>query len=197
MTAAVLAVSACTFTRNVETALFDHRTVNLKESAYAAADMLSQQTKVHITPRTPLNIAIPTDIKAPNEITAFGEELAAQLSARFVQLGYNVQTAPMPPDMGYQSPPPAPSGRPLRPAQMGTTPMAAGSSALLGGTYTRTDDRILVNLKVVDSASQQLLAAYDYSLPLSPDMKDMTLTDEERARKEKYPVGTFLGLTDK
>ncbi|HEY8189092.1 MAG TPA: hypothetical protein VIF12_00290, partial [Micavibrio sp.] len=102
MTAAVLAISACTFTRNVETALFDHRTVNLKESAYAAADMLSQQTKVHITPRMPLNIAIPTDAKTPNEITAFGEELAAQLSARFIQLGYNVQTGPMPPDMGYQ-----------------------------------------------------------------------------------------------
>ncbi|HEY8191299.1 MAG TPA: FlgO family outer membrane protein, partial [Alphaproteobacteria bacterium] len=92
---------------------------------------------------------------------------------------------------------PVPSGRVLRPAQMGTTPMTAGASAVLGGTYTRTEDRIVVNLKVVDSASQQLLAAYDYSLPLSPDMKDMTLTQDERAQKEKYPVGTFLGLTDK
>ncbi len=195
---AVLTLSSCTFTENVETSLFDYRTVNLKERTYAAADMLAQQTKVQLTPHTPLNIAVPTDSKTPNETTAFGEELAAQLSARFVQLGYNVQATQMAPDMGFNTPatPSAPSGA-MKPVQMGIAPSSAGSPVILGGTYTRTEDYVVVSLKVHQASDQKLLAAYDYSLPLSPDMKNMTLTDEERAQKEKYPVGTFLGLTRK
>ena len=196
--AAMLMISACTFTENVETALFDHRTSNLKENAYAVADMLAQQTKVHMPARARMIVTIPTDTKAPDETTAFGEELAAHLGARFIQLGYNVQSVEQAdPDMIFASSQiPHPTSQSMQPIQMGADPTTGGAPAFLGGTYTRTDDRVLVNLKIVQKPDGRLIAAYDYSLPLTPDLKNLTLTRAEWEMKEKYPVGTFLGLSN-
>jgi len=53
-----------------------------------------------MTPMTPLKMAVIANVAAPEEITPLGQQLANHIGARFVQLGYNVQSLPLPPAMG-------------------------------------------------------------------------------------------------
>lgn len=196
MTAALFC-GGCAVTEEIETALFDTTKVNLAENTYAATDMLAQQTKAHMTPMTPLKMAVIANVAAPEEITPLGQQLANHIGARFVQLGYNVQSLPLPPAMGAMPSMPLPldaSGAP-QPRQMGMKP-SGGGEALATGTYTRGKKDILVSLRVIQSPDQRIIAAYDYTLPLTRELRDMALSAAERKKRDENPVGDFLGVTN-
>lgn len=192
---ASLICGGCAVTQEIETALFDTTKVNLTENTYAATDMLAQQTRAHMTPMTPLKMAVITNVSAPDEVTPFGQQLANNVGARFVQLGYNVQSLPLPPGMVSLSSAPLPldqSGAP-QPRQMGMKP-SGGGEALVTGTYMRGKNDILVSLRVIQSPDQRVIAAYDYTLPLTRELRDLTLTAAERKKRDENPVGDFLGV---
>ncbi len=196
----VLAISAalicggCAVTQEIQTALFDTTKINLAENTYAATDMLAQQTKAHMTPMTPLRMAVISNVTAPEEVTPFGQQLANHVGSRFVQLGYNVQSMPLPPSMAAM---PLATAMPLdlsgapQPRQMGMKP-SGGGEALATGTYTRGKGEILVSLRVIQSPDQRIIAAYDYTLPLTREFRDMTLTAAERKNRDENPIGDFV-----
>lgn len=198
MLCSTLAITGCAVTEEIQTSLFDTRKINLTENTYAAADMLAQQTGAHMTPMTPMKMSILTDVVAPNDVTPFGQQVSNQIGSRFVQLGYNVQSLPQPPGMVTLSTASLPltgDGSP-QPRQMGMKPSAAGSEALVTGTYTRGKNDIMVSLRVIQSPDQRVIAAYDYSLPLTRELREMTLTAAERKKREENPVGEFLGINN-
>lgn len=194
---AALLCGGCAVTQEIETALFDTTKINLAENTYAATDMLAQQTRAHMTPMTPLKMTVIASVAAPEETTPFGQQLANHIGARFVQLGYNVQSLPLPPGMAAMTPDPAPrdllmAGAP-QPRQMGMKP-SGGGEALATGTYTRGKNDILVSLRVIQSPDQRIIAAYDYTLPLTRELREMTLTAAERKKRDENPVGDFFDV---
>lgn len=190
-----LALGGCvasTLVQDFKNTFVESRDINLTESTYAATDMLAQQTRAHMTPVTPVRVAIITEASAPDEMTALGRQLANNIGARLVQLGYNVQSMPIPPAMVTPAAPvPLDVSNAPQPRQMGMKP--GGGDALVTGTYTRGRHDIQVSLRVLQGAEQQMIAAYDYSLPLNSELREMALTAAERQRRDAAPVGGLFG----
>ena len=184
----------CAVTQEIETALFDTRKVNLAENSYAAADMLAQQAKAYMTHQTPLSTVVLSNVAAPQETTPFGQQVANHLGARFVQLGYNVQALPLPPGSVPDSAPMALSGAASAPPprQMGLQ-ASSGRNVFLTGTYTRGKSEILVSLRMIQSPDQRVIAAYDYTLPATGDLRPMAMTAAEHQKAAENPVGTLFG----
>lgn len=184
-----LALSGCAVVDEMKTALFEVKTVNLTERSYGAADMLAQQANTRMTQQTPLRVAMLTDVTTPYEVTAFGQQVANQLGSRFVQLGYNVQSVPLPPALmpdlnGAQSI--VPGGGP-QPVQMGIKPSTGKGDVMVTGTYARFKDTIQVNLKMLQGADQQVIAAYDYVLPMTRDLRNSSMSEADRIQKASQP----------
>ncbi len=145
----------------------------LTESSYGAADMLIQQSRSLISTETPLAIGMLTDLDSPNEQTNFGRMVTEQIASRFVQLGYNVTAAP-----GTGEPPPAIAG-----AQGYVQRQDSGKAgaSVITGTYAVARDAILVNLRIVESASGKVVAAFDYPVPLTRDVRELAKTSAEKS----------------
>ena len=137
---------------------------NIAQTNYAAADMLIQQSKSLVTADTPVQIGTLTDMDQPTENTAFGRVVTGQIGARFVQLGYNVSSGDsMTMDNGG----------------MGGGGAVSGPVSI-AGQYALAKKTILVNLRLLDTQSGRVLAAYDYSLPLNSDTRELTKTAADK-----------------
>lgn len=200
---ASLNLGACVAAQELKSALFKGDEINLTDNTYAAADMLAQQTRAFLTPMTPLRIGAPVDTAAPSEVTPFGQQLGNKIGARFVQLGYNVRSMAQPPEMTAQSdamtmttPGGAPQiqmvGGPPQPVQTGAMPSAQKGEALITGNYTCGRDSILVSLRVIQAPDQRVVAAYDYTLPMTRELREMTFTNAQREYRAKYPVSALF-----
>jgi hypothetical protein len=173
MTFALLG-GGCAVTEDIQASLFDTRKVNLTENTYAAADMLAQQTRSFMTPMTPMKLTVLSEVTSPEEVTPFGQQVANQIGSRFVQLGYNVQAMPQPPGM----------------LNMNTAPVPLAT----GGAPQ--PKQMLISLRVIQSPDQRVIAAYDYTLPMTREIREMSMTAAERKKRTEDPVGTFLGVAE-
>ncbi|MCB9988069.1 MAG: hypothetical protein H6868_01905 [Rhodospirillales bacterium] len=152
---------------------FSAEKVDITATNYAAADMLIQQSKSFVTPETPLQIGVLSDINDPNRMTALGRIVTGQIGARFVQLGYNVTAASfdgaimpgMPTDM---------AGDMVSPTMGGA--QQQGSPATITGHYAHGRKSVLINLRILETGTRRVLAAYDYSLPLNDDLEELMET---------------------
>jgi hypothetical protein len=193
MTLALL-LSGCAVAEEVQTTLFDTTKVNLTDSTYAATDMLAPQARARITQNTPIRIAPLTDVATPNETTAFGNQVANQIGSRLVQLGYNVQSVAAPPLALNDSPvvltPVEKSAAPKATQGAVKASVGRGGDCVVGGTYTRMKNTILVSLRIVQAPDQRIIAAYDYNVPLTGEIDKLSLSAAERKKKETQ----FLGM---
>lgn len=191
--ALALLLSGCAVADEVQSTLFDTTKVNLTDSTYAATDMLAPQAKSRITQNTPIRIAPLTDVATPNETTAFGNQVSNQIASRLVQLGYNVQSVAASPLALSDSPAvltpveasaaPKPSLGPVK-ASVGR-----GGDCVVGGTYTRMKHQVLVSLRIVQAPDQRIIAAYDYNVPLTSEVDKLSMSAEERKKRDTEILG--------
>ena len=148
---------------------------NMAQVNYAAADMLIQQSKSLVNMDTPMQIGVLTDMDHPSEITALSRVVTGQIGARFVQLGYNVSSgAGMPADDS--------GGMSYMPSGMGGV-RGGGSvsgSVVIAGQYALAKKSILINLHLMETQTGRVLAAYDYSLPLNGDTRELAKTAADK-----------------
>jgi hypothetical protein len=169
---AAVMLPACTAAALMGGSDADKYKPTLAEASYRAADMLSQQTQAVLGRETPLQIGAISDIASPAAAAPFGRTVASQLAARFVQLGYNVSASSYDEMSGG-----APAALPMAPpsgAAYGAYGGPAPSSATLTGQYAVAKDDVLVNLRLLDTASNKVLAAYDYSMTMTGDIRELT-----------------------
>ncbi len=147
----------------------------LTRAHYAAAEILIQQARSALTPATPVTIGVMTDFDNPNEITNFGRLATEQIASRFVQLGYSV-TATGPAALGI---PPSSAAAVPGPQVAGQT--AAAGSAMITGQYAAARDTVLVNLRLVDSVTDMVIAAHDYEIRRTANVRELlkTRTDKD------------------
>lgn len=147
--------------------IIQQKHVNLTNASYAAVDSLSQQAGKRFNKDWPLIVSDLREIvNAPREtiVTDFQEDvgmkpappianpkvgrvLAEQMRSRFVQLGYKVSDADS---------------------------YAGGGHGALGevsGTYEILYDTMTVSLKMTDRRTGEIITVYNYSLPVTYDIK--------------------------
>jgi hypothetical protein len=177
--ACIFVLSGCSTSVMQAGNIFEGKHVNLTEVSYAAADMLVQQTKAYVTSDTILQIGMLTDMQEPDVPTAFGRIVAGHIGARFVQLGYNVTAASFQSSAGMPMEAAVSNDSAYAAPQQGYISRKGAGHALITGNYAVARKDVLVNLRIIESASGRVLAAYDYNLPLSGDIKELMKTGTE------------------
>lgn len=124
---------------------------------YAAADMLASQSRNLISRQTLFETVPLVNIGEKPMGTGLGRVIVDQVSSRFTQLGYQVV-----PDNTL-------TGKRT----------ASGKGAVIGGTYAVVGKKILVNLRLQQAGGGKLLGAYDYEIPISREVRELTGLKQE------------------
>lgn len=161
----------------MESGMMRKKEQGLSQSSYGAADMLIQQSRSLITPETPLEVGALVDMDNPGEITSFGRIVAEQIASRFVQLGYNVTTEAQPGELPQALP------QTSMPAPVFTMPRGdtyQSSRSVITGRYAVARDGVLVNLRIIEVDTGKVLAAFDYNVPKTRDVRELVKTQADR-----------------
>lgn len=137
------------------------RDANLMERNYAAADYLASRSGSVINKKT---VLVPEPLMHANNTgmtSPFGEEVTNQIAERFAQLGYNVKLAQHNPAQARPAPAPI---------------VAPATGVAIGGLYEPHWNSADIKLRLIDRKSGEILAFFDYSLPVNwqsaPNIKD-------------------------
>ena len=136
--------------------MFKDPQVNLRAKSYAAADYIIQQTGDFINIDTDVIKLSPlVDTDRPTMSAAFGRVIPEQVGERMRQLGYKT-------DMSLVMPNNAP--------QVINTSKRR-KDYVLAGTYTLDAADMRVALKIVGAQSGQIYGTYDYTVPITEELR--------------------------
>lgn len=133
---------------------FSGEEVNLLEVNYAAADYIIGQSRSSLKRSTPILIDYLTYSQNPDVTSAFAQMIPEQIGARMAQLGYQVKA---------------------NPRNNGLSKPEKYRHALLTGSYiySETNLTVTINMRLVDSKTEQIMGAYDYILPVNEEINDL------------------------
>ncbi len=142
--------------------VFSRPDVNLKAKNYAAADYLASQMSNYVDKNQlilakPLEEADHAGISSP-----LGSSIPEGISLRFIELGYNVNLHEVAPH----------NDAALYPA----LPSNVSPDFILKGTYLPDKNGVDVFLRIVDVKLSRVIARFDYSLPLSREVRELSKT---------------------
>ena len=139
---------------------------HLIAASYRATDALIAIGKPHLDPDKPIIVATIVDIDDLERSSTLGRHVSESVSARFTQQQYQMV------EMKFQNSVymKRDEGELMLTRQVREIASAHRAQAVVVGTYSRANSSVLVNLKVVRPESNIVIAAYDYTLPMSRDV---------------------------
>lgn len=198
--ASVLMLSGCAGVTTAIQSATEQEKSKILYTSYQAADIIAQQANSHVSPSDVIGVEplLPLDAKYNN--AAFGHVVSQNVSARLVQLGYNVGIPTDIPQTPYPMPSqPSPitdaygnvvAVQPVQPYQQPTVQRTmVPSGIVLTGHYAETRTGMLVSLRLVHKDMNRILAAYDYSIPMQSQVRDLLKTGHEN--EDKTILGVF------
>lgn len=161
---AVLAGGGCTaaFVDTAKHSIFGQEETNFLEKNYAVADYLIGQAKDRIDRNAVVIGAMPmTDTEHPGMDSKISRMIPEQIGVRLAQLGYKVdlENVATSPHTNY-----------LKPAEGSL----AAPAFVISGTFTRHRRDMDVSARITDSATSRVVAAFDYTLPLTRETNDLS-----------------------
>jgi hypothetical protein len=140
--------------------IFVEKKTNFAEKNYAAADYLIQQAKSYVSRYDVITAQPLSDIDQPGMSSTFGKMVPEQMGVRLSQLGYTVDldNVAISPDLAY-----------LRPADG----YIQKTRFVLTGTFMRKRDDMDVSLRMIDARNNQVVAVFDYTLPMTREIADL------------------------
>lgn len=142
-------------------------------ASYRATDALIGIGKPQLDPEKPIIVATIVDIDDLERSSTLGRHVSESVSARFTQQQYQMI------EMKFQNSVymKRDEGELMLTRQVRDIANAHRAQAVVVGTYSRANTSVLVNLKVVRPESNIVIAAYDYTLPMSRDVCVMLFRD--------------------
>ena len=178
--------------------IFDQRSdFNLRQSSYAAADMLAQQAGGRLSARTSLRVGVLRDMNRTQNPGSFGQVVPAYIGARLVQLGYPVNAAPSSGPNTASAPAPAPTAQTSETAQASGAPQSlfstgeqepqdappppmappapaqAEADAEITGYYVVAGRNVMVTAQIIKTDDGRVLSVYDYTIPLNRQIREL------------------------
>lgn len=150
-----------------------NKKVNLQMRSYEAADVLVRQANNTITLDTPLIVGTLSDINRFEHSTALGRVIPEQVGTRLSQLGYNVQEVKLRKSINVNNDP-STAGEFLTSRDPQDISSQQQAGAVISGTYAMANHNVLVNLRVIDTQTRRVLAAYDYTMPVNADIRALS-----------------------
>lgn len=148
---------------------------SIQTASYKAAEALSTQSG---SPQGTIAVATISDSSLIETSSPLGRMISDQLGARFVQLGYNVSEVRLRNDINVQqSYDGVWDGEYVLSRDRAQLAAKTNARSVVSGTYVVGSDSVLVNLRMIDVNSARVVAAYDYSLPMSDDVRRLVRSE--------------------
>ncbi len=136
--------------------IFSRPDVNLKEKNYAAADFLVSQVSPHIDALETIDVRPLEEMDHAGITSPFGRRVSEGVGLRFSELGYHVDLH----KVSINDPSPASDRADFR----------------LKGTYAVKANQVDVYLRVIEIKNGQIVGRFDYSMPLSSEIRQLAQT---------------------
>lgn len=136
---------------------------------YRAAEALLSQLEGDLESGQPLIIATIVNIDELNKSSTLGRLVSEQVSSRFAQAGYNMIEMKFRSNVYMLKG----QGEMMLTRELQQIARSHDAQAVVVGTYGESSEFIYVNLKVIDPASNIVLAAHDYTLPRDANTRAM------------------------
>jgi hypothetical protein len=144
--------------------------VNFREKNFATADYLLGQARGFVKPQD-LIVAEPLmDRKQPGMESDMATLIPEQIGVRMSQLGYRID---------LQNVVPAQNANYLKPAREA---LSASPKFTLSGNFLRQRRAVDVNVRLVEIASGRVVAAFDYMLPLTREVRELSAPEPQIIR---------------
>ncbi|MEO5363072.1 MAG: FlgO family outer membrane protein [Magnetococcus sp. DMHC-8] len=147
----------------------EQRHLGLEEASYLAADSMVAQIRDKFRPRQTILPASFVDDKNLEQSSAMGRMLAQQVSARFTQAGYSVIEIKLRKSVRLVKG--EGEGQFLMSRELEKIAEFHNASAVLVGSYVVTPSQLFVNTQLVQLKGGIVLAAQDYKIPLTRELR--------------------------
>lgn len=143
---------------------------------YRAADLLAASAEPLLDRSRPIIVATVVDIDDLERSSTLGRFLSESVSTRLTQNRFQMVEMKLQNAVYMKSG----EGELVLTRQIREIASSHQAQAIVVGTYSRGDSAVFVNLKIVRPESNVVIAAQDYSLPMSRDICVMIQRDRER-----------------
>ncbi|MDG4555364.1 MAG: FlgO family outer membrane protein [Candidatus Competibacter sp.] len=143
------------------------RDANLVDQNYSAADALLTRTPWLKERNEPLLAATFVDINNLEISSGLGRVIGEQIGSRFAQQGFTVMEIKMRNNIYVAEG----AGEFALSRSVKEISQSHNAAAVIAGTYAVGRQSVFVNARLIRATDNQVLAAYDYVLPLGPDAK--------------------------
>jgi len=149
---------------------------------YRAADALLQRDPgLQFNRSRPLLVTSFVDIDDVQRSSTFGLAIAEQVGSRIAQQGYKVVEMKMRTSnifvRGNRFP--HEQGEFMLSRELHEISLQHDAYAIVVGTYAQSKRRVYVTAKMIDTANNTILSAYDYELPVGPDTKHLLRSNRD------------------
>lgn len=149
--------------------VFRRTDVNLKEKNYAAADYMASQMQDFVRKQSDLIVFWPLTETDNGQITSpLGMNIPEEIGLRLAQLGYKVSVAEVASmaNKGFYA------------------PSKDEADFVFGGHYLRVRKAVNVHLRITNAKTGQVVASFDYSMPITSQIRRMSETPTQIFRVE-------------
>ncbi|MCC6598810.1 MAG: hypothetical protein IT559_08475 [Alphaproteobacteria bacterium] len=140
--------------------IFRRGDINFIDKNNAAADYLIGQARTYIDRHAMIRAEPLADRQHPGMVSSLSKSIPEQIGTRLAQLGYRVglDAVASTPDPNYRRPAGDVNARP---------------AFILSGTLSHERTEVKVASRITDASSGQIVAAFDYTLPLTSQVDDL------------------------
>ncbi len=138
---------------------------------YRAAESLMEQLREHgrLPPRTTLLMGTLVNIDALERSSTLGRLISEQVSARFSQADYRMVEMKFGKSIYISQG----QGELMLTREIHELADSYAAPAVIVGTYGESRDHLFINLKVIQSNTNVILAVHDYALPMDNNVRAM------------------------
>lgn len=136
---------------------------------YAAAEKLIAQLDRKLPTNSTVIMATLVNIDALESSSTLGRGVSEHVMSRFTHAGFNVVEMKFR-DSVYMK---RNEGELMLTREIARVAQAHAANAVIAGTYAVAGSSVYVNLKVIDPNSNVVMAAFDYELPMTGDVRTL------------------------
>ncbi|NBX66477.1 MAG: hypothetical protein EBQ96_05720 [Proteobacteria bacterium] len=146
-----------------------------KTYTYDAVDSLMSKSGKGITKETPMLVGTVGDVNDVETSSTLGRTITEQISSRLAQKGFKVAELKLRQGISVQrgGMTPEASGEYLLSRDVRNISTEHKAAAAITGTYSIGANKVLVNLRLIDIRSGNVITGVDYELPKSTDIMAM------------------------
>jgi TolB-like protein len=167
---AALSLTACANTTSAYDSAAAHRDeADFITTNYRAADQLLTLVAPKLPKGASVIMATLVNIDALESSSTLGRGVSEQLTTRFSQAGYNMIEMKFRGSVYMKRN----EGELMLTREISQVAKSNNANAVVVGTYAEAGSAVFVNLRVIDPNTDTVLAATDYALPMTRDVRSL------------------------